>query len=469
MSRWLWVAGCALVGSGCATTSPDTGLASVQAITATRGADVVRQVRSEEDAALIQNETRERLTNALSVDDAVQIAMLNNRALQATYAELDMAQAEVLQASRLSNPTWTYRHAGRGDALSVESVLTFQVIELLTLPLRGRIEAQRFEETKLTVADAVLRVAADTRIAYFEAVAAQQSVRYHEQVRDAAAAGAELARGMVEAGNWPKVAYMREQLFAAETATQLARARQKAVAARERLTRLMGLWGAETEFKLPDRLPALPEDVAVVDAFESQAIADRLDVRAARLHTERLASHLGLSRATRFINVLELGAAWVKDAPEPGRRGYEISLSVPLFDWGDARVAKAEATYMQAVHQLAALAVQGRSQLREAYSAYRTTHELAKRYRDEIVPLRKRIADENVLRYNAMLISVFELLAEAREQVLAVDASIEALKDFWIAETELRQAVGGRLAPAAPAPAAPAPAAPAPAPAKDNR
>ena len=82
--------------------------------------------------------------------------------------------------------------------------------------------------------------------------------------------------------------------------------------------------------------------------------------------------------------------------------------------------------------------------MRETYAAYRTAYDIAKHYRDEIVPLRKRIADENVLRYNGMLIGVFELLADAREQVGSVNAAIEAARDYWLAETALQLALAGK-------------------------
>ena len=101
---------------------------------------------------------------------------------------------------------------------------------------------------------------------------------------------------------------------------------------------------------------------------------------------------------------------------------------------------------MQAVNRLAETAINARSEVRAGYSAYLIHYELAKHYRDEVVPLRKRISDENLLRYNGMLISVFELLADAREQILGVNGYIEALKDFWVADTDMQTALGGAYA-----------------------
>ena len=163
----------------------------------------------------------------------------------------------------------------------------------------------------------------------------------------------------------------------------------------------------------------------------------------ARRDAEATASSLGLTQATGFINVFDAGYANKSQSGRPRENGYQISLELPIFDWGGARVARAEATYMQAVYRTADAAVRARSEVRESYSAYRTTYDIAKHYRDEVVPLRKRISDEVMLRYNGMLASVFELLTDARDQVSSVNTAIEAQRDFWIAETDLQAAING--------------------------
>jgi outer membrane protein TolC len=300
----------------------------------------------------------------------------------------------------------------------------------------------------------MLHVGAETRRSWFRTVAADELGRYRERVVAAAEASAELSRRMAQVGNVSGLDQMREQVFYAEALAQLAQARQEATAAREQLTRLMGLHGEDIRFRLPERLPELPASPAEFTELESRAIAQRVDVLSARRDAESLAGSLGLTKATRVINVLELGPAATKEDPEGWKRGVELSLELPIFDWGGARVAKAEAIYMRAVHRVAETAVNARSEVREAYSAYRTAYDAAKHYRDEIVPLRRRIADENLLRYNGMLIGVFDLLADARAQIASVGGYVEALRDFWIAEADLGMAMIGRAAPPAVARAA---------------
>ncbi|MDQ3260358.1 MAG: TolC family protein, partial [Pseudomonadota bacterium] len=410
-----------LLLGGCATLSRDGGFGAVANVAKERLAKDAQWVRSESDADGVQAIVKKLLAQPLTVDDAIQVALLNNRGLQATYAELGIAEADLVQASRLRNPVFGYTNVRGGGAQKIERSLGFDFLQFLTIPLAKRIESRRLEQTKLLVANEVLRIAAETRKAYFQAVAAQQNVLYAEQVKTAAEASAQLAERMARVGNFSKLDQAREQVFYADAAAQFARAQQMAKSEREKLTRFMGLWGEYTRFQLPERLPALPATPPELQDLEAFAMAERLDIQAARRQSEALASSLGLTKATRFINVLELGPAQIRETSEPVRNGFQISLEVPLFDWGGARIARSEAIYMQSVNRLAETAVNARSEVRTTYSDYIVTYDLAKHYRDEVVPLRKKISDELLLRYNGMLASVFELLADSREQVASVN------------------------------------------------
>jgi len=205
----------------------------------------------------------------------------------------------------------------------------------------------------------------------------------------------------------------------------------------------MGLSGNDLAFKLPPRLPELPAKPVERTEVEATALQNRLDLQMAKQEVAGMAQSIGLSKATRFINVLDLGYRHDTSNEALRRTGYEIDISIPIFDWGDAKIARAEAAYRQAVNRTAETAINARSEAREAYQAYRTAFDLAKHYRDEIVPLRKKISDEQLLRYNGMLISVFELIADAREQVMSVNGYIESLRDYWIADTDLQGALAG--------------------------
>ncbi|HEY0845072.1 MAG TPA: TolC family protein [Noviherbaspirillum sp.] len=432
-----------LLLAGCATLSTDGGSEAVSALTRERIGEPVRRAASEADFSTTEAAVDALLARPLTAESAIRIALLNNRALQASFAELGVAEADMVQAGRLRNPGFSFSRLRNGEDIEIERSIMFDLVGLLTMPVRSNIERGRYEATKLRVATDAVRLAADTRRAYFNAVAAQQTALYMEQAKEAAEAGAELGQRMAKAGNWSKLDVAREQAFYADATAQLARARHQATATREQLTRLLGLWGKRATFELPERLPELPKAPREIREIEADAMRQRLDVQMAKLDAEAAASALGLTRATGFINVFHAGYINKSETGDPRSNGYEIELELPLFDWGGAKTAKAEALYMQSVHRTAEIAIRARSQVREAYSAYRTSYDLARHYRDEVVPLRKKISEEMLLRYNGMLVGVFELLADARTQIASVNAAIEAQRDYWLADSDLQMAITG--------------------------
>ncbi|MGE0797694.1 MAG: TolC family protein [Lautropia sp.] len=434
----------AVLAAGCTTLDADTAFAPVAASARERLDQTVVWNRSDDDERRITARVAELLRAPLDADAAVQVALLNSRSLQATFHGLGIAAAELIQTGRLPNPGFSFGRLRRGDEREIERTFTFDLARLLALPLLGHVEAGRFEQQRLEATQAMLALAAGARVAWIDAVAAEEAVGYARRVVDAAAASAELASRMAGVGNLNRLQRARELAFEADAALGLARAEQAQRAARERLTRVLGLWGEQTAFRLPARLPELPAAADDLPDLERTALASRLDVQAARAAVDRTAHNLGLARATRFVNVLEVGAVRDSSNREPTRRGWEVAFELPLFDWGTSRVAQAESIYRQAFEQAAATAIAARSEVREAYGTYRAAYDIARYQRDTVVPLRARIAEENLLRYNGMLVGVFELLADARGHTTAVAGYLEALRNFWRARADLDRAMTGR-------------------------
>ena len=429
--------------AGCASLQPQERFAQLQAQTQALLKQDLQWPRDAEQTAALATRVAELLAAPLTADSAVQIALLNHRSLRAELHQLGVADADLVQLSRPLNPGLSLGRMRQGSETEIERGLHLNLGSWLSLDQGRRVGALRLRQTQQDLALQVLAIAAQARKAYYQALAAEQLKRYSTQVMEAAEAGAELARRMAAAGNVNKLRQAREHGFYAEAALSVARAEAQARSQRETLIRALGLWGEQTKFRLPERLPELPGTVRELPEVERQAIAQRLDVQAAKRAAELRASELGLSQRTRFINVLELGIVRNSSKEEPTQRGFELSLELPLFDWGQARVARAESLYMQALERTAHTAIQARSEAREAYGRYRSAFDIARHYATEIVPTRQRIADENLLRYNGMLIGVFELLADARAQIGAVSAAIEAQRDFFLAEAELDQALIG--------------------------
>jgi outer membrane protein TolC len=435
---------------GCAAFTADGGFTPVADAARRHLRQEVAWPRNAGEQAKVDAQVSGLLTRRLSAEDAVQIALLNNRALQAAFEELGISEADLVQAGRLQNPRFDLRHASIAGQYDIEETLSFNVLSLLTMPYARAVQRQRFAQTQSTAVLQIARLAKDTREAFYGAVAAQVSLETMQRLRSAAKTSATLAQKMLAAGNWNRLDQSHEQVFLAETADALVRAQLAENTARERLLTLMGMdVGAGVPApQLAQALPELPAQIDTLPDVEGAVLQDRLDLQIMRQQIDELRQRLKLTRSTRFINVLDAGATRVRQGSHdtPYERGYTLTLEVPLFDSGAARVRKSEALYAQGVDRFTQAAIDARSQIRLAYAGYSAAFDLARRQRDEVLPLRQAIAQENLLRYNASQISIFELLSDVREQAGATERYLERVRDFWIAKSQLDGALLGNSA-----------------------
>ena len=356
---------------GCKTFSPDGGMGPVAAIIGQGLNKDVIAVRTVEDDIWARETVDQLLKKPLTADAAVQVALLNNRGLQAAYNELGIAEAVMVASSRPPAPSFSISNVSTSLELDIERQIVASILALATQPARSRIAADRFAQAQLQAALETLRVAAETRRAYYRAVAAREIVAALTGFKSTAETSAELAKQLGETGALNKLDQARQQVFYADVATELAAAHQQATIESERLVRLMGLWSDDTDFKLPGALPKIPGKPQTLPNIEQDAMDRRVDLQIARIEVEALAKSYGLTRETRFINVLD--AAGIsktqkdKNSGEPhsGGGGFDVAFQVPIFDFGRPRVTEAEQQYMQAVNLLAEAAVNARSEARE--------------------------------------------------------------------------------------------------------
>jgi outer membrane protein TolC len=405
--------------------------------------------RTDDQRAARERLSTELLAKPLAMDDAVRLAMANSPALQSLIAQSWSEMAVASQYGRIANPVFTFERLRIGDELEIGRLLSVGLLDLITFPQRQAISRTQVDMAKVQLGITVVDQVSQVRQAWVRAVAARQLLTYAEQVDRSAKASAELARRMLQVGNFTKLQRARQQAFYADAAAQHAAASQAETSAREELIRLMGLTDAQArELKLPERLPDLPEQPHAAADVSAAATQQRLDVQLARLQMQVAGKAQGLNLLNTLVDV-EAGVRRdtnfdnASGTRAAGRR-WELDVRLPVFDWGGAQRAGMNAQTLAAVNRYDAVARGASSQLRESYSAYRTAYDLAKHYRDEIVPLRKTISEENVLRYNGMLIGVFELLADSRDQVASVMAAINAQQQFWLADASLASTLIGR-------------------------
>src|SRR5581483_10025979 len=446
----------ALLASGCARFSPDSGMGVVQAAAANDlGKDVIK-IDDPAKEADVAARVGQLIAKPLSVSSAVQVALLNNRGLQAAYNDLGISEAQILEASLPPAPTVSFERIVGSGGFEIQRQIVQNILALLTLPRRREIAEARFRQAQVRAIEATLPISAETARAYYRAVAANESVRFLADARLSAETVSDLAKRLGETGAMSKLEQAREHVFYAEISGQVATARLRQRVERERLTRALGVWGRDLTFRVPDKLTALPAKPKTLPWVESEAVRRRVDLAIARMEIDILAKELGLTRKTRFINALEVAGVSTteKDVITDGgqtevdkisRRGFDIDFQIPIYDFGESRVRLAEETYMRAVNRLLERAVNARSEAREAYQGYRGAYDIARHYDREVLPLRKIISDETMLNYNAMIRDLFALLADARARILANVQTIEARRDFWLASVELHTAiVGGR-------------------------
>jgi outer membrane protein TolC len=429
-----------------------SGCASLDAVQATAQADALTRQHAGAQLALHgQDATRtsalERtqalLREPLQADDAVRLALSQSPAVQALLAESWSRQLGVQQSARPPQPRLAFERAVRGDERELGRALSVGLLDLLLWPLRAAPMRTALQAEQLRLAGEVLRHAHEVRSQWVRAVAAQQRLGYQQQVLEAAEASAELARRMQAVGHFSRLQRVRQQQFEAEARTQMARAELHATQEREALVRLLGLPAQEArQLRLPERLPDLPVQAMSAAQVAQAASQQRLDLQMARAAWERAGGDAALIRAASWTDV-ELKRFDQRETGQPRQRGWELELALPLFDLGAAQRQSAGAQQLAALNRLQQMQLEAGSGLRQQHAAYRTSWELVRQQRDEVLPLATAAREETLLLYNGMLGSVFDLLMQARAQVQAVMGLQDALRDFWLADAALRSSLLG--------------------------
>ncbi|MEK9816389.1 MAG: TolC family protein [Limnobacter sp.] len=446
--RRMTVALAVLVLTGCATVNINESLDQTNQELSGFTQGKMSLVLTDEQRQAMTAKANQILKEPLSQPAAVELMLTHSPQFQTVLAENWAQAAQAAQSGRIHNPVFAFERVRIKDELELGRLLSFGLLDLLSLPARQGIARTQIDHAQLQLTSSVVDQVTQVRQAWVDAVAAQQAHTYAQQVFESAQTSAELARRMQEVGNFTRLQRARQQSFYADAALNLAATRHKATATREALVRMLGLNTEQAaQLKLPDRLPDLPEAPKPAADVAKRA-ENRLDVRMAKLGFDASAKAQGLGNVASFLDIeagIRYDTIFENDTGERNnKKGWELELALPIFDWGGMKRDAFNASTLAAANRLEATLRGAQSTLRESYSAYRTTYDIARHYRDEIIPLRQTIADENVLRYNGMFIGVFELLADSRDQVSVVVQAINAQADFWRADAALQATMVGK-------------------------
>jgi cobalt-zinc-cadmium efflux system outer membrane protein len=447
----IWMLLVLLALGGCASVDLRAGFPDVSAAVEERyGTKTVWNAGTELDQEAAE-ELRSLLQRKLTADDAIRIALLSNRDLQALYSDLGVAQADVVQAGLFRNPivdaAVVFHLAGIRPDLQMGVV--FSVLDALYVPLRKRVAAAQFEDAKLRVTGAVLDFAQQVRVAFYAHQANEQMLELRRTVVQALSASFEVSRRLHGAGNITDLDLTRDRAAMEVSKLELRSAEVTARQSREQLNSVMGLSGRETEWEIDQRLPDIPAEALQVNDIERRAVGRSIDLSSARQRIVSVGQQLGYNRAAALIPTVELGAVAEREADEPWGVGPSVAVPIPLFDQGQARVARAAAELRRAQHEYYALGVRVRATARAVLERMRGAQDRAVYYRDILLPLQERIVNEAQLQYNAMQIGVFQLLRDREQQIETGAAYVEVLREYWLARADLLHILSGRL----PAPA----------------
>jgi len=400
------------------------------------------------------------LEHELTIDAAIQIALLQNQQLQSVYEDLGVAQAELVQAGLLKNPVFdaAVRLRVAGGPVNPELAIAQDFLDLLFIPMRTRVARAEFEAAKQRVTGAVLDLAGSVRIACYELQAELQLLDLEKAVLASSDAAAAAAARLHAAGNVTDLELASEQALAAEARLDVAAAEAHVVDLRERLNALMGLWGDQTGWTLAGRLQEPPQEEIDLTGLEGRAVTASLDLADMRAQVAAARERVGLARVAGPLPSLDGGVVADRDDGE-WEVGPSVALPLPLFDQGQAQVATSAAELRRTERRFHALAVQLRAAVRAARSNLLAARHRAVFYQRVLLPLRQRVFEQTQLEYNGMQVGVFQLLLAKQQEVDSGKQYVDALRDYWIARAQLTQILDGRLPHLAPGIGLPIPAA----------
>jgi cobalt-zinc-cadmium efflux system outer membrane protein len=400
----------------------------------------------EQTSAIVQK----LLKKPLTVPSAVQIALLNNRGLQVTFEEVGIAQADVIEAVTVPNPSVDFEvqfPLVAGTLNRYAWLVAQEFVQILMIPLKKKISEEQLEAVELRVAHQILDLVEKVKAAFFMVQAEQQLISRLKLIQNTNSASLELGQKQYKAGNITDLALLQLQASYSQGRLDIAKAETDLRDKREELTRLLGLWGSQTGWQIQGDIMPIPDSEFSVKALESLAVAQRLDLRAAHRDLTSIVTALGLTRIYRWVPVLEFGFAGERDIEGALNMGPSFRLEIPIFNQGQSRLARLRAELRRAENQLASLAVEIRSQTRELRDRLISLRDMAKFYHDDLLPTRIKIVNKALLEYNAMQLSPYELFLAKSQELEAERNYINTLRDYWITRAKLERTVGGTLTP----------------------
>lgn len=444
MKRWLYSLGILILVSGC-TKVPNSeccisGIIEERvnkSVQWNQGCDLDEQVCCRIQCLLEQE---------LTPDAAIQIALLNNPQIQATFEDVGISQADLVEAGLMSNPVFDLfiRYPNKKHFVAdIEYSITASVIDLFLIPLRIKVARAQLDKVTLKVANQILELAFEVEQTYYQLQAAQQELIYSESILELTSIHSEIVSRQEVINNVNQLEFQLMQARFLSEKLEMARIRSEIIHLKEKLNKLLGLC-VDRELFIPSEFQEGDYQGLPVDRLECVAFRERLDLQAARFEVLRLSESLGIKQWWVYTEG-RIGIAGERDANGLNTLGPAFSGAIPIFNYGQAARLRLHAELRQAQERLNALEIQILSEVREAHKLLMNYVNVINDYQDQIFPLQNQILESSEALYNVMGLGVNRLLENKRQEQQAYKHYMGFLRNFWLARVQLDRALGGKL------------------------
>jgi cobalt-zinc-cadmium efflux system outer membrane protein len=391
---------------------------------------------------------RRLLKGPLSASAAAQIALLNNRGLQATFEEIGLAEADLIEARTIPNPDLNFQARFPDKPPSgtdIEYGIAQDFLTILMIPIRTKVAKDQLLAAQLRVSDEVIRLVEETKIAFYQLQAGQEIRERLRTEQETQNASLDLIQKLHEAGNITDLQLMQQQTEYSQARLNIAQVEADIRDVREKLNQLMGLWGQDTGWIIRSGVPDVPSNDLNIQGLETLAVTQRYDLAASKAELEGMIKALGLEKIFRWIGALDFGMDSERQTDSQTITGPTLRIQLPIFNQGQARIARSESQLRRAYARFEQLAVNTRSEVRQLRDRMISDRDFAQFYRSGLIPERQQVRDHMQLQYNAMIVSPLDLFTARRQEIESERGYIDAKRDYWVVRAELERAVGGNL------------------------
>lgn len=427
---------------GCTSIPKDYGMSEVSDLLAQK--DITTSVHESDN---LESVVLSILSKPLSIDHVIQLALINNAELHKTYASLGIAAADVYEAGRIRNPIFSFsqlnsNQSGERDLITLSFITSLS--DLITLPARKEFAESQFTAMTQSIAADVLHIINQVQMSYYTYAAALQIQALKNHQYQTATLSSRLAQRYYSAGNISDRELSEQNSKASYALFESFDANESALSARTNLANLLGLsmdasWQITSDIRLP-----LNTQIDIT-SLTATATKSRLDLTASISKVDRLAKQLGVTEWSRYLGDVDIGIERERETDGAKLTGPVVEWDLPIFTQHTDKKLRQSSNLKIAILDTQQLSNEINNQVYANYLRTRNAQALVNEYLQHFIPTQSNIVASAQEEESYMLIGTFELLDTKQEEYESYVGLINALRDYWIAYSNLMHAAGDSL------------------------